>query len=207
MIYHSQPATEQDRWVIADSDELRNGYFVEIGAFDGLRHSNTLTLERELGWKGMLVEANPDLFDLVRVNRPNCHLRNVAVGPKTLTERARFTANGEWGGLRSFMPDAWRDEADRREAETKWVRVESLRDILAEAPKHIDYLSLDIEGAEIVVLQSYAPRLNTDHTIDRITVEYREETETLAKLRWILEPEYELVRVQAWDAFFKRRGI
>jgi FkbM family methyltransferase len=204
MMFYSQPATEQDRWVIDDSNLLRGGYFVEIGAYDGIKHSNTLTLERELGWKGMLVEANPDLFSFVQANRPLCDCRCVAVGPVT-TRSMQFLANGMWGGLTQHLPDQWRREAECRHAKEVWVEVKSLADLLVNTPERIDYLSLDIEGAELAVLRRYFEHPN--RLIDRITVEYREENKTLAELRWILEPEYELVRVQAWDAFFKRRGI
>ena len=38
------------------------GSFVEIGANDGLSGSQTLVLERCLGWDGLLIEANPTTF-------------------------------------------------------------------------------------------------------------------------------------------------
>ena len=37
----------------------REGFFVECGAYDGETRSNTLNLERELGWSGVLIEADP----------------------------------------------------------------------------------------------------------------------------------------------------
>ena len=37
----------------------RDGFFVECGAFDGETRSNTLNLERDLGWTGVLIEADP----------------------------------------------------------------------------------------------------------------------------------------------------
>ena len=32
-------------------------YFVEMGAFDGIHISNTLALERDVGWRGLCVEV------------------------------------------------------------------------------------------------------------------------------------------------------
>ena len=41
----------------------RGGFFIECGALDGETRSNTLVLEQELGWKGLLVEAGPRNYD------------------------------------------------------------------------------------------------------------------------------------------------
>ena len=42
------------------------GFFIECGAYDGEIQSNTLTLERDLGWEGLLVEGDPTtVADLV----------------------------------------------------------------------------------------------------------------------------------------------
>jgi hypothetical protein len=40
----------------------RDGFFIEAGAHDGVEASNTLYLEKKMGWKGLLVEPNPDTF-------------------------------------------------------------------------------------------------------------------------------------------------
>jgi hypothetical protein len=40
-------------------NQKRNGFFVEIGGYDGETFSNSLLLEKERRWSGLLVEANP----------------------------------------------------------------------------------------------------------------------------------------------------
>ena len=40
----------------------QDGFFIEAGAHDGVEASNTLYLEKKMGWKGLLVEPNPDTF-------------------------------------------------------------------------------------------------------------------------------------------------
>jgi hypothetical protein len=40
---------------------------LEIGAFDGLTMSNTCFFEKELGWKGICVEPNPDTFSYMQL--------------------------------------------------------------------------------------------------------------------------------------------
>jgi hypothetical protein len=45
------------------------GFFVECGALDGELRSNTLTLERKHGWRGVLIEADPEnLINLMLVS-------------------------------------------------------------------------------------------------------------------------------------------
>ena len=50
----------------------KNGFFVEIGGYDGEQFSNTLFLERERGWDGLLVEANPYTYDMLQSRDRNC---------------------------------------------------------------------------------------------------------------------------------------
>ncbi len=47
-----------------------NGYFVEIGGLNGISFSNSYLFEQCLGWKGMLIEANPDNYKSMIYNRP-----------------------------------------------------------------------------------------------------------------------------------------
>ncbi|ODM88635.1 hypothetical protein Ocin01_18047 [Orchesella cincta] len=60
----------------------RNGFFVECGALDGETRSNTLFMERNLGWTGLLVEADPANFkQLLKINR-NAWSSNVCLATK-----------------------------------------------------------------------------------------------------------------------------
>ncbi|CAE7208743.1 unnamed protein product [Symbiodinium natans] len=45
--------------------------FLELGGMDGWHETNTYFLEKCLGWKGMLIEANPENFKNLHRNRPN----------------------------------------------------------------------------------------------------------------------------------------
>ena len=46
----------------------KNGFYIECGALDGVARSNSLSLERQLGWEGILIEADPDnLIDVLCV--------------------------------------------------------------------------------------------------------------------------------------------
>lgn len=199
--WYSQPATAQDQWVVEASQGQRDGFFVEIGGYDGLRHSNTLALEESFRWTGLLVEADPELFDLSQKNRPNCRHLNVAVAH--YKGQSWFTKGGPWSGLTQFLPSGWKEEHERRRATEIWVNTTTLFDILDDkrVPEVVDYLSLDVEGIEVEVLREFFHRPN--RKIRFLTVEYLEDARTLMQLRRILEPNgYELVKTQGWDAFF-----
>jgi hypothetical protein len=46
----------QDLFVLAETNNKFNGYFVEFGATDGFTGSNTFLLEKKYGWNGILAE-------------------------------------------------------------------------------------------------------------------------------------------------------
>src|SRR5215469_6822664 len=57
---HSKAQLFQDLWVLYElGEDVRGGYFVEIGATDGEFLSNTFLLEKHFDWKGALCEPNP----------------------------------------------------------------------------------------------------------------------------------------------------
>ena len=60
----------------------RNGFFVDIGANDGITGSNTYFFEKELNWTGVCIEPQPDIFHKLTDNRETeCH--NCAISPKS----------------------------------------------------------------------------------------------------------------------------
>src|SRR5437763_2949890 len=60
----------QDRWVIENAfHHTRGGYFVEVGAGDGRTHSNTYALERDYGWRGVIIDACSRFVDQARLHR------------------------------------------------------------------------------------------------------------------------------------------
>lgn len=215
--YFSQPATAQDQWVIERCQGATGGFFIEIGAHDGIRHSNTLTLEREFCWTGLLVEPNPSLFDLLKQNRPNCLKSDVCIGP---SEGGLHTflvgdpgGSDAFSGLESHMPADWIKEHRRHGSHPIKVQTKTLRTLLDEhkCPQVIDYLSLDVEGAEYAILRSFfaPPKLYrpSDYQFRFITVEFRYDQLLLEQLEQLLEPEYVLDEVRAFDACFVHRNL
>lgn len=207
-IWHSQPQTRQDEWVVEKSCGKFDGYFVEIGGYDGERHSNTLALEQEYGWTGLLVEPNPLLYPRLCQNRKGCKLANVAIGP--VPGHQQFILGDAFGGLAAYFPRDWYEEHKRRNNEVIGVDVITLTHLFDSAgcPAVIDYLSLDVEGAEYVILEQYINSMAngcSQTAIRFLTVEFRHDLELLERLKTLLEPYFHFDKVVAWDAFFTNK--
>ena len=61
----------QDLEVIKFYNNKENGFFIEIGASDGIILSNTYLLETQYKWKGICYEPIPNNFKKLVKNRPN----------------------------------------------------------------------------------------------------------------------------------------
>ena len=68
----------QDEWISSLFEFKREGYFLDIGAHNGIDINNTYFLEKELGWTGICIEADPVIFSSLASNR-KCTCVNIAV--------------------------------------------------------------------------------------------------------------------------------
>jgi FkbM family methyltransferase len=151
----------QDLWVGYELGEKRNGYFVEFGATNGLKNSNTWYLEKEMGWSGILAEPNPFWHRDLAASR-NAHIEHKCVSSESGKMVSFITTNDvdpELSGIADFADgDHWAETRDRGTR----IQVEtiSLDDLLDkyDAPASIDYMSIDTEGSELDILSSYSFR-------------------------------------------------
>ena len=148
-------------------ENKKNGFYVEIGANNGIDQSNTKYLETYFGWKGLLIEPINSVFkDLVK-NRStkNCFYNVACVNfnyPKTtmLMSYANLMSIGLEGENFLSDPRSHSNEGasflvERDYVQDVTVGVRTLNSILLEmrAPHEIDFFSLDVEGAELEVLK------------------------------------------------------
>ncbi len=153
MIKTSYSQIGQDKEIVHFFGGKKEGYFVEIGAYDGKTLSNTLALERELKWNGICVEPLPQRFKQVLENRnPElCTSFNYAldsIGNQTV----KFSCFEMESGIKERIDKYQFVVEQGTEIE---VQTQTLNWILeqAKAPRVIDYLSLDVEGNELEVLK------------------------------------------------------
>jgi hypothetical protein len=146
----------QDLAVLEYYKNKRNGYFVEVGASDGVSFSNTYLLEKDFGWKGVCVEALPEKFKQLCKSRPTAICVENAVFNETgLTLKFDIAHSFDMlSGISSYITERW-SERVKSNCTTIDVKTITLTDLLknANAPAFIDYLSLDTEGSEFEILK------------------------------------------------------
>jgi FkbM family methyltransferase len=136
----------------------RGGYVVDVGAADGQTFSNSRVLIRDYDWRGLLIEPEPTHYAALEA-------LYAGSGYVRTTRRAVDTTTGDgrmWPmPLGSTLIPEWRDRILRIHPQLSFgepitVQTEPLADLLAEAeaPVLIDFLSVDCEGMDLVVLQT-----------------------------------------------------
>jgi FkbM family methyltransferase len=130
-------------------NRFRSGFFVEIGGNDGFTLSNTIYLEEQFGWNGLLVEANPQYLDSLKKRRSKAVVAAV-VEQEGYYE---FCSAGLYGGLRSLLDKTHKKRTQNANSITVWGT--TLRRILEEnsAPELINFISIDVEGAEVPIVE------------------------------------------------------
>lgn len=129
------------------------GTFLDIGAHDGISLSNTRALV-ELGWDGVMVEANEEIFDTLKnnyTNSKNVHLINRAVGDSN-GESIFYQNDTYYSTFSQTDVKRWVSDPNItfKEVSLTMVDFKSLMDL---SPiKMFDFISLDIEGMEPKVL-------------------------------------------------------
>lgn len=144
-----------------------NGYFVELGANDGVTQSNSLYFEKYRNWHGLLVEPAPQNFLKCRKNRSSRDSIYCAacVSFDYDQEFVRIAYSNLMSAPVSLESDI-QDPRAHAQLGNQFLRNEevvfefgavarTLDSLLLEsgAPRVIDFLSLDVEGAELEVLK------------------------------------------------------
>jgi FkbM family methyltransferase len=134
------------------------GFFVEVGAYDGYQLSVTYGLEAA-GWRGLLIEAIPERCDRCRIRRPYSRVVNAAVSRKGSDGTATFVVVPEQNGLLSYLDQDTEHARFMALTATAKERITvPLRTIDGLLDGHegpIDAAIIDVEGAELDVLDGF----------------------------------------------------
>jgi FkbM family methyltransferase len=146
----------QDLLALIGSGAKKPGFFVEFGSADGVALSNSYLLEKELGWSGILCEPSRSWHEDLKRNR-SCTIEFRCVYSRT-GEQIGFSENyiGELSGITEFTGDDHHGLINRT-TDSYQVETISLLDLLRKhnAPKHVDFLSVDTEGSEFEILNAF----------------------------------------------------
>ncbi len=153
----------QDKWLIESClPGLRGGVFVDIGAHDGVSFSNTCYLERQMGWTGVAVEPMPEIFARLNENRSCIKVNGCIAAQPGIAKFQQISGYAEMLSGLTAQYDPRHLARIRREVAAHGGQVQEitvqcyqLNALLAEqAITHVDYLNVDVEGAEYAILRS-----------------------------------------------------
>lgn len=195
--------------------KLKNGFFIEVGANDGISQSNTMYFEKYEGWKGLLIEAIPELAEKCRHNRPRCMVEQCALVAKDYPEEK---IEMHYCNLMSMVKGGMRsaeDEDKHLQAGSKFlapseqvytvsVPARTLSQVLDKHRiGHVDLLSLDIEGYEAEALKGLDIQR---HCPDFMLVEVRDRAAIDAVINRSYHPIAVLnINDYVWDILYRRK--
>lgn len=164
--YYSQ--SDQDKFIYEHFfQHKKNGFFIEIGAFDGISYSNTYFFER-IGWKGICIEPIPDIYQQLITHR-TCLCIQGCIAAKSgqadflIVDGPSIMLSGLLNNYDPRHLKRINEELEKYGGTKKIIKIKcfTLDEILKTYNiSHIDYLSLDTEGGELEILKS----INFDKT-------------------------------------------
>lgn len=157
---------EQDVLVASLLGYMSGGYYIDLASNEAFLDSNTFALDRFWGWKGLCIDANPQYW-LALARLRTCQVLGAAVGGQsgTVSDPIVFKLKGGHGGLvhadfdnkKAENVDTRNTPSHIRDMGNLHVIPVPISDILRRynVPTVIDYMSLDVEGAESYVMVRY----------------------------------------------------
>ena len=189
------------------------GYFVEVGAYDGELFSNTACLA-DIGWKGLYIEPIYDhyLKCLKRHDRNDVTVTNVAIGldeGEKIIYRGDLLTTLDKDQLKRYSEIEWSKNYNFVEETCDQLRLDTLMEKI-EVPKNFDILVVDVEGKESEVFETFdlldwKPKmmiieLEDDHESFQIYPDY---VNIIRRLRnQIIDSGYKEVSKNRWNTVF-----
>lgn len=143
--------------------QATGGFFIDVGAHDGVTFNNTLFLERERQWSGINIEPLPQVFEQLVKNRPKMINLNLAIDKQV--GKSNFYSNQGYTEMLSGLVDHY-DERHRQRLTRELAQFGGQSSIIQvdTVPlsvifkqyniHHVDVLCIDVEGAEEAVIHS-----------------------------------------------------
>jgi len=187
--------------------KARNGFFVDVGANDGISYSNTYFFEKFRDWSGICIEPHPSAFFKLKKNR-TCSVINVGVNKEEgVLEFVKIEGYAE---MLSGLKITYDEDHIRRinnelalhkgSVETIEISCKRIDSILKEQNVAVvDYCSIDIEGGEIDALQSVDLKA---HEIRILSIENNYFGDKIKK--YLAQFNYKLIRTVKCDEIYQK---
>jgi len=187
---------ENERGLISEFLGSPPGTFVEVGANDPISLSQTYHLER-FGWAGILIEPLRECAERLRSVKRAQVFEVAAGGPEDEGKTLPLLVAGALSTLNASIVE------DVHPSEIRPVLVRTLDAILQEAGiNRIDFLSIDVEGAELAVLRGFSIKRYRSRLI---LIE--DDVESRAKHNYLKAHGYKLVRRTALNNWYVPRDM
>lgn len=166
----SKSQIRQDIFALAQNNFKSNGFFVEFGATNGVNLSNTYLMEKEFGWIGILAEPGKNWHNELKQNRSAIVDTRCVWSSSNETLQFQECVDPELSTVLSFTKSDFH-KVSRKKRALYDVKTVSLNELLFQhnAPKSIDYLSIDTEGSEFEILNGFD---FSKHSFNVITCEH-----------------------------------
>jgi len=153
--FHGQNG--QDKWVVEKVfNQRRGGFFVDIGANNGIDISNTYYLEQQLGWSGICVEPMPKVFAQLAQNRKCICVQGCVAAQDGEAEFLEVEGNEMLSGLSSTLNQAHQERIVGHRINKLKLPCFCLNTLLRQHQvKQVDFMSIDTEGSEMEILRNY----------------------------------------------------
>jgi FkbM family methyltransferase len=134
------------------NQRVDDGVMIELGGVDGITYSNTFIFEKLFNFKTILIEPQSHMYEKLIINRPSSKCYKCAISD--ISGDIEFIGNNPCGGIVKHMNENHRERWLKGQT-SFMVPTNTLNRICEEnSVKHIDLLSVDVEGGELDVLKT-----------------------------------------------------
>jgi len=196
-----------ERW----EDKNYKGFWVDIGAYDPTRFSNTRMFS-ERGWRGINVDAMAEAIDLFNTTRKKDINVNVGIGQEKGELDYYMFASRDYNTFsKDFADDLMRNDGfvlkDIKKVPV--ITMEELLDAYLPTGQHIDFITIDAEGLDLEILQSNNwNKYSADFILIEIDAKCRNVDIPQSPVAEFLRTKgYEFVGQGLWTTLFRKMSV
>lgn len=166
-IKNQRGQTGQMDLILKYFNNKKKGFFIEAGAWDGEDLSNTIYMETQLAWTGLLVEPNKGVYEILKGKKRNAHSINSCLSIKGYAEKVKFDTADVFGAIEDEknpnkenlldLRNRYQNQFRHKDVARESILVQCFplySILLALGNPRVDFMSLDIEGSELDVLKT-----------------------------------------------------